>query len=189
MVVAKGRTERDVARGPGGFKAGAGLRGPYGTSVRHTWPTWILLIPTVTFISTLPFFSLSFPPFAPIFSKKFSFLDLTRYISIHMRSVLFSFHTPISGLPVFCLLFPISIVNHLENSRFFFLYILSFKHTLFTIVNIFPIFQSYPWYCINATTFAHLRMCLYIQQAYPSSSRSGRESAFQFYYPSEVRSR
>lgn len=63
MVVAKVRTERDVACGPEGLKAGAGLRGPYGTSVRYTWPTWILLIPTVTFISMPLFFSPSFPPF------------------------------------------------------------------------------------------------------------------------------
>lgn len=65
----KGRTERDVACRPGGLKAGAGLRGPYGTSVHHTWPIWILLIPTVTLISTPLSFSLSFPPSAPIFSK------------------------------------------------------------------------------------------------------------------------
>lgn len=44
--------------GPGGLKAGAGLRGPYGTSVRHTWPTWALLVPAVTLISTLLFLSL-----------------------------------------------------------------------------------------------------------------------------------
>lgn len=31
--------KRCSMRGPGGLKAEAGLRGPYGTSVRHTWPT------------------------------------------------------------------------------------------------------------------------------------------------------
>lgn len=53
MAVAKERTERDVAYGPEGLKAEAGLRGPYGTSVHHTWPTWTLLVPAVTLISAL----------------------------------------------------------------------------------------------------------------------------------------
>lgn len=102
-----------------GLKAGAGLRGPYGTSVRHICPTWIL-IPTVTLISTPLSFSLSFPPLAPIFSKEFSFLDLPQRSNIHMHSVLFSFHASISGLPVFCFFFFQAIVIHPKISHFLF---------------------------------------------------------------------
>lgn len=120
MVVAKGRTERDVAYGPGGLKAGAGLRGPYGTSVRHTWPTWI---PPYSYghphLRAIIFFSLSFPPFAPIFSKQLSFLDLAQRANIRTRSVLFSFRASISGPAAFCFLFSqTSIVIHPEISRF-----------------------------------------------------------------------
>jgi len=116
MVVAEGRTERDVACGPGGLQAGAGLRGPYGTSVRHTWPTWILLISTVTLISTATiFFSLSFPPFAPIFSKE-AFLSHSAYKYTHMFCLLFTL-----CINIWCSRFSfsqISIVIHSEISRF-----------------------------------------------------------------------
>jgi len=57
MVVARERTAGDGKRRSvraRGLKAGAGLRGPYGTSVRHSWPTWILLVPAITLVSIRP---------------------------------------------------------------------------------------------------------------------------------------
>lgn len=90
MAVAKERTERDVAYGPGGLKAEAGLRGPYGTSVRHIWPTWTLLVPAVILISTSLSLFLFLSLFTSIFLRKLSFLDLTKYRSSVMHSVLFS---------------------------------------------------------------------------------------------------
>lgn len=124
MAVAEERTERDVAHGPGGLKAEAGLRGPYGTSVRHIWPTWTLLVAAVTLISAPLSLSLPFSFSLRIFLKKLSFLDLTQ-ISHH------AFH-PLSTISRF--LAP-SVSFHLRrhlsrNPSFFVFFFLTYVHYL-----------------------------------------------------------
>lgn len=129
MAVAKERTERDVAHEPGGLKAEAGLRGPYGTSVRHIWPTWTLLVPVTLISAPLSLFLFLF---ASIFLKKLSFLDLTNiasYIpfSFRFNDVLFSdsFY-----------LFP-SHSSLVPSKSLIFLYIFfCYVHTLLAIINI-----------------------------------------------------
>lgn len=147
MVVAKGRTERDVACGPGGLKAGAGLRGPYGTSVRHTWPTWILLIPTVTLISTsLFFFFLFLSRHSLPSSQRSSPFSISLSAQMYTR-VLFSFHSTHRYL----VLQPAVILSLRPQSSFIpkSLVFLSVYSALYTYasyhpVNVFPIFQSHP---------------------------------------------
>lgn len=123
MAVAKERTERDVAYGPGGLKAEAGLRGPYGTSVRHIWPTWTLLVPAVTLISTSLSLFLFLSLCTSIFLRKLSFLDFTKYRSSVMHSVLFSSQRYL----VFWFILSLStsvVTCPVENPRFSFFFIL-----------------------------------------------------------------
>lgn len=134
--MAEERTERDVAHGPEGLKAEAGLRGPYGTSVRHIWPTWTLLVPAVTLISASLFLLLSL--FASIFLKKLSFLDLTQ-ISHHAFRLLFT-------STIFRFLVP-SISFHLSHhlssrNPSFFVFFLSHICTLLAIISVFSDMMS-----------------------------------------------
>lgn len=101
-----------------------------------------------------------------------------------MRSVRFSFHTSISDLPVFCLLFSqISIVIHPKSLVFFSVnsalqtYVIYYRERIPDISILFV--MSYQ--CDNTRSFAHV--FVYVRRACSSSSRSRRESAFQFYYP------
>lgn len=169
MAVAKGRTERDVAYGPGGLKAEAGLRGPYGTSVRHIWPTWTLLVPAVTLISTSLSLFLFLSLFTSIFLRKLSFLDLTKYRSSVMHSVLFSFQRYL----VFWFILSLStsvVTCPVENPRFSFF--LSYVHTLLAIIKVFSVMMS-----INVMARLSVRLASVLL------FWRGRESAFQFYYP------
>jgi len=119
MAVAEERTERDVAHGPGGLKAEAGLRGPYGTSVRHIWPTWTLLVPAVTLISAP--LSLSLSLFLSLFASSWrsSLFSISHKYRI-MHSILFQRYL------VFWLLLSLSIfiVTCPEILRFLYFFFL-----------------------------------------------------------------
>lgn len=109
------------------------------------------------------FFSLSFPPFAPIFSKEFPFLDLTQRTNVHARSVLFSFHSSISGPPQ-----PAVTLSLRPQSSFIpkSLVFLSVYSALYTYASYhrecipdisIPSVMLYQ--CDNALSFAHVPVC------------------------------
>jgi hypothetical protein len=172
--MARERTERDGKRCSArarGLKAGAGLRGPYGTSVRHSWPTWILLVPAIILVSTM---SLLLPPFAPIFPK-----ELSAQTRSAMRACVLSlpFH-PIPlprllGLPSSPLT---SVCYSIEIFRKSFAY-----STVINVCRPISRLHSRRGAYEYATTIR--RRSLARAEGMLLFQRTGTRSAFQFYYP------